>query len=692
MKGKHVQRISKLKKKNGWLAIVLFLLVSASALAILAYALFIFVNYLLLNKLSTQCENVLYIASVYDKSLEDGASDDILPLLGEKDTEFIIRDAATGELLYGNGDNTCSSSGARPEKIEASYPVTLYNDTRYSFIYVDESGKIDFDLNGIRKVISAVNDEELDQDMVGQYGHEEDPMPLAFTLGSKEQLRLPIWIGTGLQNADAEFIGKGYVTVDIGDLMFLVISCAVFFALFLLIFLLFIINMIGNIRSQGRAMKLFFYDLVTKGHNRMWFYYNAEKILSRRWNASYQYVVVNLYFAKYNTFCLCHSVSEGEEILQIIYRKIGEHLNKNELYAHGNPEEFMLLLKVTNQEHIVSRLNELIADLEHILEDHAFTYHLGVSVIPPSRDKDGKIVRRKNIDLEVEYNNACTARSTISAEEGSGIAFFDVKLVEEKRWQDQVEAHSAEALEKEQFLVYYQPKYDPVTRELKGAEALVRWQSPDFGFVPPGKFIPIFETNGFIKKIDHYMIEHVAKNQKKWVDQGLKCVPVSVNVSRAHFIEDDLADQIRDMVDAAGAPRNLIEIELTESAFFDDKNALVRTINKLREFGFKVSMDDFGSGYSSLNSLKDMPLDVLKIDAEFFRGENAGERGRVVVAETIKLASALNMKTVAEGVEQREQVEFLASQGCDLIQGFYFAKPLPVNEFEEKMKAGRADN
>ena len=168
----------------------------------------------------------------------------------------------------------------------------------------------------------------------------------------------------------------------------------------------------------------------------------------------------------------------------------------------------------------------------------------------------------------------------------------------------------------------------------------------------------------------------------------MNCVPVSVNVSRAHFAESDLAEQIRDIVDAEGAPHDLIEIELTESAFFDDKNALIGTIERLKRYGFAVSMDDFGSGYSSLNSLKDMPLDVLKLDADFFRGDADNERKEIVVGEAIRLARNLNMRTVAEGVEDKDQVEFLASQGCDMIQGFYFAKPMPAEEYEERMKAG----
>ena len=218
-----------------------------------------------------------------------------------------------------------------------------------------------------------------------------------------------------------------------------------------------------------------------------------------------------------------------------------------------------------------------------------------------------------------------------------------------------------------------------------GAEALVRWINDEMGFVPPGQFIPIFENNGFITEIDHYMVRSVALDQKQWLAEGRACVPVSVNISRAHFAEIDLADQIKDLVDQVGTPHELIEIELTESAFFDDKKLMLSTITKLKEYGFLVSMDDFGSGYSSLNSLKDMPLDILKLDAGFFREENNLHRSEIVVSEAIQLAKKLNMKTVAEGIDEQAQVDFLAAEGCDMIQGYYYAKPAPKADFEVRL-------
>ena len=459
---------------------------------------------------------------------------------------------------------------------------------------------------------------------------------------------------------------------------------AIFILIVLVLLTNFIISIINVVR-QRRIIALFFSDDVTTGHNWVWFTVKGEKLLHSRFNAKNDYAIVNLHFINYRNYCLCHSVKDGEKLLQKIYEELRKNMAKKELCVHASSSSFALILRYTGEEELRGRVQDIIKKLEHIETGHKFSFHAGINFVNKAVDKNGRPVLRKNISIEDEYNNACSARATLDENDDSGTAVFDDKLLEDERWLDTVQDNQEKAVRNEEFVVYYQPKYDPRTDELRGAEALIRWNSPEFGFVAPYKFIPIFEKNGFITEIDHYMLNHVARDQKKWLDQGYKCVPVSVNVSRAHFVENDLAEQIRDIVDDAGTPHNLIEIELTESAFFDDKNAMIETINKLKSYGFAVSMDDFGSGYSSLNSLKDMPLDVLKLDAEFFRGESEDGRGEIVVSEAIKLAKSLNMRTVAEGVEERDQVDFLAKEGCDMIQGYYYAKPMPGNEYEGKM-------
>ena len=693
MKSKNLKKIASMKKGHGWFSIIVYLIFFAFAGAMLTYILAILGYYVIQAKLGAEYESIAYMSRIYEKSLENDPEDPAWTLLDESEKEYIVRDRH-GELIYGERNNTCDDDSGKVILSGVEDAVIMYPDTEYPFIHANRSENVELDFIGIFKTINGMDDTEYDTEILTLYDadQEEHFETIGFYVDvtSRFQLRLPVWMGIRVNKGKEIFIGKGYLTFKMSDLSMIALVIVMLIIMFFTIFNMFILNMVREIRSRKRSLKMLFMDIVTNGKNRTWFFYKGDAILRGRLNASYQYAIVNLIFVKYTTYCACHSVAEGEAVLRGISECIGKHITRKELNAHGAPKEFMLLLRAPDTDQLTARLNSLIADLERFNEVHAFTYQAGVVMVPPLRDAAGRIVRRKDIDIEQEYNNACTARGTLGDKEDSGIAFFDLALIEERKWQDWVEANCRLALQNDEFMVYYQPKYEPVSKTIKGAEALIRWRHMDDSgneqLISPGKFIPIFEKNGFITNIDHYMLSNVAKDQKRWLDQGFECVPVSVNISRAHFIETDLAEQIRDTVDAVGAPRNLIEIELTESAFFDDKGALMRTIDRLKEYGFSVSMDDFGSGYSSLNSLKDMPLDVLKLDAEFFRGENAGERGKDVVAATIKLAKKLHMLTVAEGIEDEEQVKFLAEQECDMIQGFIFAHPMSSADYEIRMK------
>lgn len=584
-------------------------------------------------------------------------------------------------------------------EIEYTYSdkVTFYEDLVYNYVCTDDEGEVTVRFKSLYDNVLKlpVDDLDINEDMseeevqalIDQKMKESDEKNSEiFNLNMKSTVHLPYWIGIKVNDGNEEFVGKAYINLAMTDLGFFLIFVVMLCLLAFLMFVIMLVYMISSFVSQKKTTKLLFTDIVTSGHNWMWFLYKGEQAL-RKWStARNNYAVVNFVFVKYRNYCVCHSIEQGEKMLKRVYDHINKRLEKKEMIAHVSNSNFALILKYDDPDKLKMRLQSLILELEKIDSDHVFSFQAGVDPVGIWKNDKGRVIRRKYIDLEKEYNNACTARATLSDKDESGVAFFDDKLVEDQKWIDKVTERQRYAIEHEEFIVYYQPKYDPSTDKLRGAEALIRWQNDEMGFVPPGKFIPIFEKSGFITEIDHYMLEHVARDQKAWLDKGYECVPVSVNVSRAHFIESDLAEQIRDIVDRAGTPHKYIEIELTESAFFDDKNALISTITRLKEYGFSVSMDDFGSGYSSLNSLKDMPLDVLKLDAEFFRGDSHGEREEIVVSEAIKLAKSLNMKTVAEGVEIKEQVDFLAEQGCDMIQGYYYAKPMPKDEYEQRMK------
>lgn len=411
-------------------------------------------------------------------------------------------------------------------------------------------------------------------------------------------------------------------------------------------------------------------DPVTEGYNKEYFINKTNLYIKKRKKKACVVAIIRM--EKYTNYCTAYGVKEGENLLEQFDEKLNSLIRRKERVAHYQNADFALFLFGNSNEEIVDRIHNMFDELNLVRKNQHTTFSAGIC--------------RVNTRTEDVSNLLTVARLAIpkNQNQADNIGWFNDTMKEEQVWERRIEDDMEKALEAHEFQVYLQPKYSTKNEVLSAAEALVRWIHPVLGFISPGKFIPIFERNGFILKLDDYMITEVARLQSQWLKEGKKLVPVSVNVSRAHFTCDDLADHICGIIDSFNVPHEFIELELTESAFFDDKEIILRTVNRLKEFGFKVSMDDFGAGYSSLNSLKELPLDVIKLDAEFFRGSDDFNRSNLIVSDTISLAKKLGMQIVAEGIETREQVDFLAKQNCDLIQGFYFAKPLPVKEFEEK--------
>ena len=238
------------------------------------------------------------------------------------------------------------------------------------------------------------------------------------------------------------------------------------------------------------------------------------------------------------------------------------------------------------------------------------------------------------------------------------------------------------ALAEGQFVVYLQPKVEIFSGRIVGAEALARWRHPERGLIPPNRFVPFFERNGFIILLDEYIWEEVCKLLRSWLDKGYRPLPVSINVSRMHFNDNGFCGKLRALTDKYHLPRHLLELELTESAFFENEKILQRTMRSLQEAGFAFSMDDFGTGYSSLNTLRALPFNTVKLDRAFVSDSTDNQRGQIVARNTIVLAKQLGMRIIAEGVETVEQALFLRNMGCDQAQGFYYSRPMDAREFE----------
>ncbi|NCB93745.1 MAG: EAL domain-containing protein [Clostridia bacterium] len=333
-------------------------------------------------------------------------------------------------------------------------------------------------------------------------------------------------------------------------------------------------------------------------------------------------------------------------------------------------DEFYTLLK--HREHYSShefkrwldKVNEFPVDME--MRIHCGIYEIKDVTVPVS----------------VMCDRAQLASDNSRGKYDSYYSYYDDSIRQKLMDEQFIISNMKTALEQHQFQVYYQPKYDLNSEMIAGAEALVRWIHPEKGFLSPGAFIPLFESNGFITPLDRYVWETVCQDIRKWMDLGYPAVSVSVNVSRADIYNPRLTDIFLDLIAKYKIPLQYLHLEITESAYTDNPDQIIKVVNKLRNLGFVIEMDDFGSGYSSLNMLAEMPVDVLKLDMKFIQNQSKIASGKGILSFVISLAKWLNLAVVAEGVETGEQIASLRSMDCNYVQGFYYARPMKKEDFE----------
>ena len=297
------------------------------------------------------------------------------------------------------------------------------------------------------------------------------------------------------------------------------------------------------------------------------------------------------------------------------------------------------------------------------------------------------ILDPKDNDISQAINNATLAMNNITDRVHNAFAIFNQKLYNEVFLESSITAQLKNAVDNDEFQIYFQPQYSHSTKTIVGAETLSRWIKKDGEILSPSSFIPIFEKNGFILDFDHIVWEKTFSAVRKWLDQEIDIVPISVNISRVSMDSDDTIAYISSLQKKYNVPQEYIHLEITESAVMKDQDKLIARISRLKQLGFQIAMDDFGSGYSSLNTLKDFPIDILKLDMGFLRGKENKNRGGNIISSVMRMANMLELATVAEGVETPEQASFLSSLGCDTIQGFLYSRPIPLEQFETLLKS-----
>ncbi len=291
-------------------------------------------------------------------------------------------------------------------------------------------------------------------------------------------------------------------------------------------------------------------------------------------------------------------------------------------------------------------------------------------------------IEDRSLPANIMCARACLALESIKGKYGAHCAYYDDSIRQKLLNEQFILSNMKSAIENREFIVYFQPKYDLVDERICSAEALVRWNHPEKGLIPPNQFIQIFENNGFITELDIYVLEETCKWVRSWIDRGNPLIPVSVNISRADIFNSNLNTILLAMLNKYGLDPSHIHLEITESAYTENAEQMIHGVKQLKELGFMIEMDDFGSGYSSLNMLSELPIDVLKLDMRFVQNYDRSRDKRNIMSFVISLAKWMNLKVVAEGVETEEQVNLLKLLGCHWVQGFFFSKPLPRDSFE----------
>ena len=438
-----------------------------------------------------------------------------------------------------------------------------------------------------------------------------------------------------------------------------------------LILLSLVVKYVQFYGKQGR-------DDVTGGKNKKEF----ERVCSRLLKGEGEFVVVYANIDRFKLINDAYGDDEGDVVLKKIHQIIDEEmLSWDEASGRIMADNFGMLMRFLSMnklEHRLARINEQLSSLkDKDGVEYGIKLYFGIYQV---------VDKNESVSAMLEKANLALKRVTHSMQHLVHMGVYDEKDKKQLGREKELEMKMERALRNGEFIPYLQPKYELENETIGGAEALVRWMDPVEGMIVPNEFIPLFEKNGFIVELDLYMFEQVCRLVEKWNKNGYRIIPISVNMSRGHFSVPGFFERYMQILSRYDVPDRSIEIELTESLFYNEMSMLKELIDKIHEAGMLCSIDDFGSGYSSLNILLETPFDVIKLDKKFIENMMLSEKGRLLLEQVVSMAGKLDLGLLAEGVETKDQIELLQSIGCDQVQGYYYAKPMPEEEFFELLK------
>lgn len=415
-------------------------------------------------------------------------------------------------------------------------------------------------------------------------------------------------------------------------------------------------------------------DEITGLYTKVAFAEHASRVLHERTDIEWNIIALDI--DRFKLVNESYGQETGDELLAYLARMLQQYVQKkNCICARSYADHFYLLVERRDYCYIKNRHTELVEYLQKFPLDMKIALKFGVYEIH---------------DREMEIDSMCD-RAQIAVNQIKGqyvteIYFYDDSLRKQLLMEQRITDDMESALDEHQFQVYFQPKYDIFSETLSGAEALVRWIHPQNGFMSPADFIPVFESNGFITEMDMFVWDKACEKIREWLDKYDRFVPISVNVSRKDMYKPNLPQILLDIVHRHGLEPRHLHLEITESAYVENPQQMLEVVEQLKKAGFVIEMDDFGSGYSSLNMLAAMPIDILKLDMKFVQNYSEADNSRSILSFVIGLAKWMNLYVIAEGVETKEQLDLLRGMDCNLAQGYYFSKPLSDVDFENILR------
>ena len=426
--------------------------------------------------------------------------------------------------------------------------------------------------------------------------------------------------------------------------------------------------------SEGRQLiSAAEHDKLSMLYTRNFFMEYAERIFQYHPELHMDAIVINI--EQFHSINALNGRSFGDRVLQVIGEEINAFLAGTEGIA-SRFEADRFAIYCMQQPDYYALLNRFQDRVNNLTRKVSIRLRMGVKTW------------QKGVEPLVMFDHARAACNRVRGDFQNPLMFYDDDMRMKELLNQRLLNDLHSAADERQFKVFYQPKYDIQADppRLASAEALIRWKHPELGMISPGEFIPLFEGNGLISVVDNFVWKEAAAQITAWREKYGFTLPVSVNVSRADVFDPTLVERLAELVESNGLDYGSIKLEVTETAYADDANQVLEVIRRLRERGFEIEMDDFGSGYSSLNMLSDMPVDVLKMDMKFIRNIENSETDRKLVTLILDIAKFLDVSVVAEGVETEGQLAILRSGNCDLVQGYFFSRPLPPEEFEQLIR------